>query len=220
MMNTKLLGIFASLALIGLTAQASATVVDITYTGQVFGGTANDLGTFCGVECTESGYTWTGQEFSLTYTFDTSLPGTGTVYGNGIIFLSITGPCPYIGCESTASFSTTSQSMLFEYSSSGYLYDSVTTELFGNPAIPSDITAPYALSGPDIGSGSFSNAASPGALCGTVSDWQCTSGTLQIESVTANGGLGATPLPAALPLFATGLGVMGLFGWRRKRKFI
>jgi hypothetical protein len=28
----------------------------------------------------------------------------------------------------------------------------------------------------------------------------------------------ATPLPAALPLFATGLGGLGLFGWRRKRK--
>jgi hypothetical protein len=28
----------------------------------------------------------------------------------------------------------------------------------------------------------------------------------------------ATPLPAAIPLFATGLGVMGLLGWRRKRK--
>ena len=27
----------------------------------------------------------------------------------------------------------------------------------------------------------------------------------------------ATPLPAALPLFATGLGAMGLLGWRRKR---
>jgi hypothetical protein len=27
-----------------------------------------------------------------------------------------------------------------------------------------------------------------------------------------------TPLPTTLPLFATGLGVMGLFGWRRKRK--
>ena len=27
-----------------------------------------------------------------------------------------------------------------------------------------------------------------------------------------------TPLPAALPLFATGLGAIGLFGWRRKRK--
>lgn len=28
----------------------------------------------------------------------------------------------------------------------------------------------------------------------------------------------ATPLPAALPLFATSLGVVGLLGWRRKRK--
>jgi hypothetical protein len=27
-----------------------------------------------------------------------------------------------------------------------------------------------------------------------------------------------TPLPAALPLFATGLGALGLFGWRRKLK--
>jgi probable HAF family extracellular repeat protein len=27
-----------------------------------------------------------------------------------------------------------------------------------------------------------------------------------------------TPLPAALPLFATGLGMMGLLGWRRRRK--
>jgi hypothetical protein len=28
----------------------------------------------------------------------------------------------------------------------------------------------------------------------------------------------ATPLPGALPLFATGLGALGLLGWRRKRK--
>jgi hypothetical protein len=31
-------------------------------------------------------------------------------------------------------------------------------------------------------------------------------------------GTAVTPLPAALPLFATGLGAMGLLGWRRKRK--
>ena len=30
--------------------------------------------------------------------------------------------------------------------------------------------------------------------------------------------VGTTPLPATLPLFATGLGAMGLLGWRRKRK--
>jgi len=29
-----------------------------------------------------------------------------------------------------------------------------------------------------------------------------------------------TPIPTALPLFATGLGVLGLMGWRRKRKQI
>ena len=27
-----------------------------------------------------------------------------------------------------------------------------------------------------------------------------------------------TPIPAALPLFATGLGCLGLFGWRKKKK--
>jgi hypothetical protein len=31
-------------------------------------------------------------------------------------------------------------------------------------------------------------------------------------------GVSATPLPAALPLFAAGLGVISLVGWRRKRK--
>jgi hypothetical protein len=37
--------------------------------------------------------------------------------------------------------------------------------------------------------------------------------------LTLNGtGVSAVPLPAALPLFATGLGALGLLGWRRKRK--
>ena len=30
--------------------------------------------------------------------------------------------------------------------------------------------------------------------------------------------VGTTPLPAALPLVASGLSALGLFGWRRKRK--
>jgi uncharacterized repeat protein (TIGR01451 family) len=37
---------------------------------------------------------------------------------------------------------------------------------------------------------------------------------LQVASATVD----VTPLPAALPLFATGIGALGLLGWRRKRK--
>jgi hypothetical protein len=33
-----------------------------------------------------------------------------------------------------------------------------------------------------------------------------------------NVSVSATPLPAAFPLFATGLGALGLLGWRKKRK--
>jgi hypothetical protein len=35
---------------------------------------------------------------------------------------------------------------------------------------------------------------------------------------TGGEAVATTPLPAALPLFATGLGAMGLLGWRKKRK--
>lgn len=45
---------------------------------------------------------------------------------------------------------------------------------------------------------------------------------LLVNNFTVNGDVfsatSATPLPAALPLFASGLGALGLLGWRRKRK--
>ena len=40
----------------------------------------------------------------------------------------------------------------------------------------------------------------------------------QFQMLFTPGPDGQTPLPAALPLFASGLGVLGLLGWRRKRK--
>jgi hypothetical protein len=42
--------------------------------------------------------------------------------------------------------------------------------------------------------------------------------TAQVNLDNVSFTVSPTPLPAALPLFATGLGVLGLFGWRRKRK--
>ena len=44
-------------------------------------------------------------------------------------------------------------------------------------------------------------------------------GNWYVDDISVTGAaVSATPLPAALPLFASGLGAMGLFGWRRKRK--
>jgi hypothetical protein len=44
-----------------------------------------------------------------------------------------------------------------------------------------------------------------------------TSNALDNITVTDLGAVGAVPLPSALPLFATGLGALGLLGWRRKK---
>jgi hypothetical protein len=41
---------------------------------------------------------------------------------------------------------------------------------------------------------------------------------LAIDNTSLTSSLSSVPLPAALPLFATGLGVLGLLGWRRKRR--
>ena len=42
-------------------------------------------------------------------------------------------------------------------------------------------------------------------------------GFAEIDNLEFNNA-GATPLPAALPLFGSGLGVLGLLGWRKKKK--
>ena len=53
-----------------------------------------------------------------------------------------------------------------------------------------------------------------GYISQSPNDYGLTTSTEGVWTVTTSG----TPLPAALPLFAGGLGAMGLLGWRRKRK--
>ena len=54
-------------------------------------------------------------------------------------------------------------------------------------------------------------------LFGTTPDFTRTA-TFTGSTPPGGSGLGTTPLPAALPLFAGGLGALGLLGWRRKRR--
>jgi hypothetical protein len=66
-----------------------------------------------------------------------------------------------------------------------------------------------------IGVGTFPLVFSYTADCGTSCDagW---SGDLKLIYVFDP--VSQTPLPSGLPLFASGLGALGLLGWRRKRK--
>ena len=50
-----------------------------------------------------------------------------------------------------------------------------------------------------------------------VNNWTATGADNNFETFVTTG-VSATPLPASLPLFASGLGAFGLLGWRRKRK--
>lgn len=84
----------------------------------------------------------------------------------------------------------------------------------------------YAPGDPNIFTVSFGTitAAQFDSLVGTFELILTTSDGVLVDHGTQNSLHGAisysatTPLPAALPLFATGLGALGLLGWRRKRR--
>jgi hypothetical protein len=100
-----------------------------------------------------------------------------------------------------------SQGTYYDASGLGWNYDNI---LF-----PSSV--PFDNNGPlfSFGSGIFANLYSVGSTFYLSVDnptayWNPGDlGTLQVSQ---------TPIPAALPLFATGLGLVALFGWLRKRK--
>jgi hypothetical protein len=87
------------------------------------------------------------------------------------------------------------------FTASGSVSASIT-----HPGIPYDVVAAYALLGPGLGEGS---------IFSYQKNAQLVEAAFRIDSVIANGGVFVTPLPAALPLFASGLGLMG---WLARRK--
>jgi hypothetical protein len=54
----------------------------------------------------------------------------------------------------------------------------------------------------------------------TFADGSSSSGPVAINQLTVGPGVAVTPLPAALPLYATGLGALALLRWRKKRKAV
>jgi hypothetical protein len=81
-----------------------------------------------------------------------------------------------------------------------------------NDTLPNSATWSVLLTGADLSSITIAIS----TFNGSTSDDPAYSPFLDVEFVPTI--TGATPLPAALPLFATGMGLMGWVGWRRKRR--
>jgi hypothetical protein len=95
------------------------------------------------------------------------------------------------------------------------------TDLFGDTAYPLDDYGPiFSVGFGNIGFNFWFNGGTQ------YQNWLVGGGIYQLQLGTATfaectdcaPAPSETPLPAALPLFASGLGALGLFGWRRKRK--
>jgi hypothetical protein len=78
-----------------------------------------------------------------------------------------------------------------------------------------EFVAPTAyVSDSDLSDGAIYDFATFASLGVTPGTYVWTWGTGADQSFTLE--IGQTPLPAAFPLFARGVGVLGVLGWRRK----
>jgi len=223
------------LALIGA-GSASAATVTYTYSGTVSGGHDNSGNDFGAVIAD-----LTGDAFTLVYTLNTSLTnlinGTYGVPGdykgvraiNDINFLTATLTVTIGGSPATFTMVTSNSNPLpGEGGNVGYV--------FGDSSVNSSGGAQQTLyTGPSNGNAQIQMFAgtngAPFSLTAsyTVTSGLCPDGCFLDDTINnAHVDLAATsltvaapptvPLPAALPLFASGGGLIGLLAWRKKRK--
>jgi hypothetical protein len=133
--------------------------------------------------------------------FDVTLTGIGTTH----ITKSTNIRSPFIG---GSALTATLGGLFFNFSGTGF-FNIQTTGATGSQWVM---------------------CASAGSSCSPLNNWFVngggSSGVFNNEVGTVEVAIGpgdpaqSTPLPAALPLFATGLGVLGLLGWRGKRNAV
>lgn len=196
---------------------AQAAVVNIEYTGVV--GTLFDF--------TNGGYT--GMNYTADYVFDTSDSNASAhssttqnyVYGGtkdnntspalsasitiGTSTITIPVANGYFGEIAGQTNGTTYSEQYHEADDTGGIYlKNLIEEVSQNLVLPTSISSAftYSVATGDIVQGSYCSG----------------SGCYLLFPKTLTETLGETPLPATLPLFATGVGGLGLLSWRRKRK--
>jgi hypothetical protein len=167
-------------------------------------------------------------------------PSDGIVFSNGEVCVTVTGTCNNVanqpgpstvlqfisGTAATMNVAAGFTTGFSFYYSAANTPGSVTvwSGLNGTGTELADLALPITLPAPAPGfSEDYSTWDPIGvSFAGTAEsvDFGGSAEYIVFDDITlgASSPVGATPLPAALPLFATGLGLTGLLGWRRKRK--
>ena len=196
-----------------------AATVEVVYTGNVTSG-IDTSGLFGAV-----GANLAGDTFTATYLFDPSLgfPSANAAEG----YNSVAGELPYNGLPSPslgASITINGQTLNVSGSDRGafgaqnsgsssfeYSYAATGSTVLLNDLMVADASLPASLTMP------FTYALPSGEESVNSLTFLLASGeTIGLGDQTV--ALSTTPLPDSLPLFAAGLGVMGLLVWRKKRE--
>jgi hypothetical protein len=193
-MKMKLLGLIACMALLGVSQAGAATFTYTVNSALESGELTGTIQTDCD-SCTLFTSDITGYNLNIT---DAGGQSFTLVSGSSNVFLANNG-----------ALTATATGLFFNFSAT------VSTQFGFQPAVFAEQDSVcFSTNTTDqcvqhLGGVDINGPIPPNEL-----DQFPLTGSQEIASASVS----ATPLPAALPLFATGLGGLGLFGWRRKRK--
>jgi hypothetical protein len=197
-MKTKFLRLVAVLAIFGIVSPASAVTITLTFTGvTVVGGDA-----YTAVYVFDPAKTTNNAANHLPPTpnyFDIIVPTSATLTLNGITFPGAESGEIIICSVCVGANSTVMEVAAVSGDLTNILYALRTPNQF-----PASLDLPLNFS---VISNTTGGQGSRGQLSGVA-----------LMPLSVNVSTSETPLPAALPLFASGLGALGLLGWRSRRR--
>jgi hypothetical protein len=189
---------------------------------------------------------WCSTASALTFSFSFTDDATVYLFGRTHVVGTVTGLL--VGLSDNANNQIPTSIVLTSDESALGITNNVITNYLPTPGIPFNVYGPQTVvgSGFNVSGGSIvaadfladfaENPGDPNGMffqlrLNSTSDFPSGENLLMWNlgpgpSVVTGNGDGfigttyslVTPLPAALPLFASGLGALGLLGWRRKRK--
>jgi hypothetical protein len=193
---------FAPAVLAAALAVSTPSLANTIYDVNVTAGTATIMGTI-----TTDGHTGIltiGDLACATCSYDLTAAISGVV-GN-FEFTPANSAVTLTGSALTAT-ATTPSTLTFDFTSGGQLE-------YRNPTT----VGPPGTNGICFTAGVSSNLCPSGAILVKLGTNEVTTSETANSFLIGTAAPVATPIPAALPLFATGIGGLGLLGWRRKRK--